>query len=260
MELVDDEDAETMVALYYPTPLGEEDGAQEPCMVVSISYVDSPSTIHEIDIDLNAAPESDVVGDDAYHSSDPSDHEVDNVPTIKVSVLIAEMQTRFQYRVSYRKAWIAKQMAMEQLYRDFDASYNQLQRWIVAMKERFQILHYPCAHVVAACAKVSLNVEQFIDEVSTLEHTLRVWENEFPVLSNLSTWEVPPTAFELVPDKGLHRNPKGRLQSSRIHNEMDIREKSDEKLCGVCRLVDQNRSKCPLQNYHVGQSSQSDRN
>ncbi|KAK5830154.1 hypothetical protein PVK06_013948 [Gossypium arboreum] len=105
---------------------------------------------------------------------------------------------------------------------------------------RFQTLHYPCAHVVAACAKVSLNVEHFIDEVYTLARTLRVWENEFPVLPDLSTWEVPPTTFELVPDKGLRRNPKGRPQSSRIHNEMDIREKSDGKLCGVCRLAGHN--------------------
>ncbi|PPR87263.1 hypothetical protein GOBAR_AA33425 [Gossypium barbadense] len=69
--------------------------------------------------------------------------------------------------------------------------------------KRFQTLYYPFTHVVAACAKISLNVEQFIDEVYTLEHTLRVWENEFLVLPNLSTWEIPPTTFELVPDKGL---------------------------------------------------------
>ncbi|XP_040967164.1 uncharacterized protein [Gossypium hirsutum] len=120
---------------------------------------------------------------------------------------------------------------------------------------RFQTLHYPCAHVVAACAKVSVNVEHFIDEVYTLARTLRVWENEFPVLPDLSTWKVPPMTFELVPDKGLRRNPKGRPQSSRIHNEMDIREKSDGKLCGVCRLAGHNRSKCPFRDYHVGQSS-----
>ncbi|XP_017635738.1 uncharacterized protein LOC108477750 [Gossypium arboreum] len=105
---------------------------------------------------------------------------------------------------------------------------------------RFQTLHYPCAHVVAACAKVSLNVEHFIDEVSTLGRTLRIWENEFPVLHDLSTWEVPLTTFEPFPDKGLRRNPKGRSQLSRIHNEMDIREKFDEKLCGVCRLASHN--------------------
>ncbi|XP_017617936.2 uncharacterized protein LOC108462504 [Gossypium arboreum] len=266
--------------------LGEEDGAQEPCMVVPVSYVGSQSTIHGTGIDLNAAPETVVVGDDVYHNSDPSDYEVDSesdpdvdevpddiddegvneevnvnaysvgnqirrivihnnpgahmsridpdathvaefpeypeiqsahqmavysdpeelfvgqrfenkeecksaegcnwriraafiqksqmweirkfvgphtctssrmkedhrkldsktictrimpmvedMPTIKVSVLIAEIQARFQYRVSYRKAWIAKQMAMEQLYGDFDASYNELQEWIAAMRE-----------------------------------------------------------------------------------------------------------------------------
>ncbi|KAK5771811.1 hypothetical protein PVK06_048055 [Gossypium arboreum] len=125
---------------------------------------------------------------------------------------------------------------------------------------RFQTFHYPCAHVVAACAKVSFNVDQFTNEVYTLERTLRVWENEFPMLHDLSTWEVPPTTFELVPNKGLHRNPKGRPQSFRIRNKMEIREKSDGKLCRVCRLAGHNRSKCPLRNYHIGQSLRSDRN
>ncbi|KAH1047930.1 hypothetical protein J1N35_038714 [Gossypium stocksii] len=36
------------------------------------------TNINGIDIDLNAAPETDVVDDDVYHSSDPSDHEVDS--------------------------------------------------------------------------------------------------------------------------------------------------------------------------------------
>ncbi|PPR93838.1 hypothetical protein GOBAR_AA26829 [Gossypium barbadense] len=86
MELVDDEDVETVLfaelagveEIEDPTPLGEEDGAQEPCMVVLVSYAGSQSTIHRIDIDLNAAPVTAVVGDDIYHSSDPSDHEVDS--------------------------------------------------------------------------------------------------------------------------------------------------------------------------------------
>ncbi|PPS10024.1 hypothetical protein GOBAR_AA10624 [Gossypium barbadense] len=117
---------------------------------------------------------------------------------------------------------------------------------------RFQTLHYPCAHVVVACAKVNLNVEQFVDDVYTLERALRVWENEFPVLPDLSTWEVSPTTFELVPNRGLRKNPRGRPQSSRIRNEMDIREKSDGKRYGLCRLAGHNRSKCPQRNYHIG--------
>ncbi|PPD83181.1 hypothetical protein GOBAR_DD19895 [Gossypium barbadense] len=91
----------------------------------------------------------------------------------------------------------------------------------------FETLHYPYAHVVAVYAKVNLTVEQYVDDLYTLERTLRVWENEFPVLSDLSTLEVPPTTFELLPDRGLRRNPRGHPQSSRIRNEMNIREKSD---------------------------------
>ncbi|PPD92348.1 hypothetical protein GOBAR_DD10713 [Gossypium barbadense] len=125
---------------------------------------------------------------------------------------------------------------------------------------RFETLHYSCAQVVATCAKVNLNIEQFVDDVYTLERTLRFGENKFPVLLNLSTWKVPPTTFELVPDKGLRRNPRGHPQSSKIYNEMDIREKSDGKRCGLCRLIGHNQNKCPQRNYHVGQSSRSGRN
>ncbi|PPD91141.1 hypothetical protein GOBAR_DD11917 [Gossypium barbadense] len=39
---------------------------------------------------------------------------------------------------------------------------------------RFETLHYSHAHVVAACAKVNLNVEQYVDDVYMLERTLRV--------------------------------------------------------------------------------------
>ncbi|PPS07539.1 hypothetical protein GOBAR_AA13101 [Gossypium barbadense] len=102
MELVDDEDVETMIVVYCGnqsdqnapiqlfaelasveptedlTTLDEEHGAQERCMVAPISYVDSESTVRGIDIDLNVAPDIDVVANDGYDSSDPSDHKVDS--------------------------------------------------------------------------------------------------------------------------------------------------------------------------------------
>ncbi|PPD67555.1 hypothetical protein GOBAR_DD35572 [Gossypium barbadense] len=102
MKLVNNEDVETMIALYcgnrsdQNTPIqlfvelagveptedltasGEEHGAEELCMVAPISYVDSESTIRGIDIDLNVAPDIDVVGDDGYDSSDLCDQEVDS--------------------------------------------------------------------------------------------------------------------------------------------------------------------------------------
>ncbi|KAH1129201.1 hypothetical protein J1N35_000579 [Gossypium stocksii] len=102
IKIVDDENLDTMVSFYCgnrsnqnapiqlfteltgvePTEdltlLGEEHGAQEPCMVVLISYVDSQLIVRRVDIDLKVAPNTDVVGDDGYDSSDPCDHEVNS--------------------------------------------------------------------------------------------------------------------------------------------------------------------------------------
>ncbi|PPE02875.1 hypothetical protein GOBAR_DD00082 [Gossypium barbadense] len=317
MELVNDEDVETMVALYCrtrsnqnaliqlfaelagvepikdPTPLGEEDGAQEPCMVVSISSdhfdheVDSDpdvdevlddnddegvnedgnvnmssvgSQIHRIVIHNNLGAHMSRIDPDATHAaefleypeilsahrmavySDPE--ELATLMPRMSQLQVNQMEAGYVFVEDVRDAlvancWMARSMNVE-VY----SQRNEMFRVIETIGRRpgiplrrFQTLHYLCAHVMAACAKVSLNVEQFIDEVYTLERTLCVWENEFPVLPDLSTWEVPPTTFELVPDKGLCRNPKGRPRSSKIHNKIDIREKFDGKLYGICRLA-----------------------
>ncbi|KAK5824082.1 hypothetical protein PVK06_018845 [Gossypium arboreum] len=118
----------------------------------------------------------------------------------------------------------------------------------------FQVLRYPCAHVVAACVTYSFNVEQYIDDVYTLERTLCIWGNEFPVLRDISTWEVQSPAFEMLPDRSLRRRVKGRPTIMRIRNDIDVREKVNPKRCIICRTVGHNRSKCPHGNIYTGQS------
>ncbi|PPD97651.1 hypothetical protein GOBAR_DD05330 [Gossypium barbadense] len=76
---------------------------------------------------------------------------------------------------------------------------------------KFQALCYLCTLIVAACARTLINVEQYIDKVSTLECTLRIWGNEFPALCDLLTWKVPPLTFKLVRDRGLCLKLKGCL-------------------------------------------------
>ncbi|KAH1121614.1 hypothetical protein J1N35_004774 [Gossypium stocksii] len=91
MELVDDEDVETIIVLYcgnqsdqnsliqlFTELASKEYGAQEPCMVAPISYINSQLTIRGIDIDLNVVPNIDVVGNDGYDNNDPCDYEVDS--------------------------------------------------------------------------------------------------------------------------------------------------------------------------------------
>ncbi|PPR94854.1 hypothetical protein GOBAR_AA25813 [Gossypium barbadense] len=87
MELIDNEDVETMVTLYCgnrsnqnaPIQLFAELAGVEPIEDLTL-LVDSQSNVRGIDVAL----ETDMVGDDIYNSSDPSDHEVDSDSDLNV--------------------------------------------------------------------------------------------------------------------------------------------------------------------------------
>ncbi|XP_057746173.1 uncharacterized protein LOC130965427 [Arachis stenosperma] len=54
-------------------------------------------------------------------------------PSIKVKSVIAEVQSRFNYTVSYRKTWLAKQKAVAKVFGDWEVSYQTLPVWLKAM-------------------------------------------------------------------------------------------------------------------------------
>jgi len=56
-------------------------------------------------------------------------------PSIPVKSLIVEIQNRYGYSVSYKKAWKAKQKALEMQFGDWEESYNHLPRWLQALQE-----------------------------------------------------------------------------------------------------------------------------
>ncbi|XP_016192863.1 uncharacterized protein LOC107633778 [Arachis ipaensis] len=69
-------------------------------------------------------------------------------PSIKVKSVIAEIQGRFNYTVSYRKAWLAKQKAVAKVFGDWEVSYQILPVWLKAMtvkmpRSRVQIKTLP---------------------------------------------------------------------------------------------------------------------
>ncbi|XP_073225786.1 uncharacterized protein [Cicer arietinum] len=57
-------------------------------------------------------------------------------PSIKVNVIIAQIQALYNYTISYRirKAWLGKNKAIEQIYGNWEESYNQLPRWLLVMQ------------------------------------------------------------------------------------------------------------------------------
>ena len=54
--------------------------------------------------------------------------------SITVSVLMAEIRSQYGYMVSYTKAWRAMQKAIVRVYGDWEKSYNELPRWLIALQ------------------------------------------------------------------------------------------------------------------------------
>ncbi|KAK5792573.1 hypothetical protein PVK06_033688 [Gossypium arboreum] len=159
-------------------------------------------------------------------------------PRTSVSVLIFNIRSQLRYTPSYRKAWIAKQKALEKIHGGWDASYNEVWQWCQVLERfvpgcvtdletepvlqeinkakarentmhtvchdrdnlwfrvkefekpyegiiggqyrvhlrnrtcdcrRFDTLRYPCAHVIADCQNLRLDLMSYVDEVYKLE-------------------------------------------------------------------------------------------
>ena len=53
----------------------------------------------------------------------------------KPKLIIAHIQEKFNYTTTYRKAWMAKNAAIESIYGNCEESYNVLPQWLNVMKE-----------------------------------------------------------------------------------------------------------------------------
>ncbi|KAL5148380.1 hypothetical protein HKD37_13G035425 [Glycine soja] len=67
-------------------------------------------------------------------------------PSIKKFLIQERINSEFAYKVSYKKAWLAKQKAIAIEYGDWDESYAKLSSWLTHMQNHspgsyFQVLH-----------------------------------------------------------------------------------------------------------------------
>ena len=109
----------------------------------------------------------------------------------------------------------------------------------------FQTDRYPCRHVIACCANQNIDWQVYIDSIYSMEKVCKVYDREFQVVGNRSTW--PPYNGPVIrPNPQLKRNMKGRPRSTRFLNEMDMREMRGPKRCTVCRGEGHSRRQCPL--------------
>nr|XP_025648015.1 uncharacterized protein LOC112742994 [Arachis hypogaea] len=61
---------------------------------------------------------------------------VETGPSIKVKSIIAEVQSRFNYTISYRKAWLAKQKSIAKVFGGWEDSYQALPWWLSVMVQK----------------------------------------------------------------------------------------------------------------------------
>ncbi|XP_025678736.1 uncharacterized protein [Arachis hypogaea] len=57
-------------------------------------------------------------------------------PSLKVKSVIVKVQLKFNYTISYRKAWLAKQKAIANIFGGWEASYEALPSWFQAMVQK----------------------------------------------------------------------------------------------------------------------------
>ncbi|KEH36687.1 hypothetical protein MTR_2g018850 [Medicago truncatula] len=55
--------------------------------------------------------------------------------SITVKVIIAHIREKFNYTISYRKAWRAKNKAIESIYGNWEDSYKELPQWLMVMEK-----------------------------------------------------------------------------------------------------------------------------
>ncbi|KAF1894171.1 hypothetical protein Lal_00004093 [Lupinus albus] len=99
-------------------------------------------------------------------------HLVSEDPGIPVKALVKEIVTRFGYTVTYRKAWTAKQIAMSQIYGDWEGSYKELPRWFNTVQ------CYAAGTILAECVNGVLKGSRALPITSLVQatyHRLNSW-------------------------------------------------------------------------------------
>ena len=99
--------------------------------------------------------------------------------------------------------------------------------------------------MLAACKYAHHNFARYISHVYTLQQVFNVYEGLFGELKN-EEYLPAYTGQILCPSLDMKRTSKGRPKSSRIRNDMDIREQRDRtKKCSYCQTLGHTKKMCP---------------
>ncbi|RVX16705.1 Serine/threonine-protein phosphatase 7 long form-like [Vitis vinifera] len=85
------------------------------------------------------------------------------------------------------------------------------------------IYGFPCSHILAACHFRSVDFRPLVQHYYSTQSYYNTWAPLFHPIFNVYEW--PPYDGPIImPSESMKRASSGRPKSSRLHNEMDVRE------------------------------------
>ncbi|RVW46035.1 hypothetical protein CK203_068655 [Vitis vinifera] len=115
------------------------------------------------------------------------------------------------------------------------------------------IYGFPCSHILAACHFRSIDFRSFVQHYYTIQSYFSTWAPLFNPIHNEYKWP-PYVGLVIVPADSMKRVSGGRPKSTRLHDEMDVREDKTSVTCGLCKQSGHNCRSCPNKNMGVGPS------
>jgi len=116
------------------------------------------------------------------------------------------------------------------------------ERWCDCGK--FQKIHLPCSHVIAACKHAYHEFSMYRSPHYRLDVVMKVYDNLFGELRHEEYWP-SYQGPQVWPHPTTKRSEKGCPKSSIIRTEMGIREGRQSRKCSYCRTEGHTRNHCP---------------
>lgn len=109
---------------------------------------------------------------------------------------------------------------------------------------KFEGLHIPCSHAIAACKYVRVNFETYVHRFYTVDQCCKIYQFEFFPIRDEAYWPRYQGRL-LVANRNMLRRGKGRPRSRRFHNEMDWTTGDLRRIqCSICGEFGHNRRTC----------------
>ncbi|RYR62108.1 hypothetical protein Ahy_A04g019466 [Arachis hypogaea] len=164
-------------------------------------------------------------------------------PSIKVKSMIAEGQSRFNYTISYQKAWLAKQKSITKVFDGLEDSYQAVLSH--GLEDRIEVnMQYAGNIVVHGFDRRNEVFKLYVNDVYKMIEVRKVYKFEFVPLGDPETWPSYPGPT-LVANPDLRQTSKGDPKLTRYLNEMDSCKMRGPRICHLCGRQGHNQSRCP---------------